>query len=166
MSIEHDYFGVIESDRTGALYWSETVEAGDQSVDVSLSAPAGASVDDASLDIAAAVISGLEDLDVSTRESIVGQLGSASSPVTRFVAGVLDEFDGDLEGYVAHDSGDREIDLLRSLELVRAWIHPHRAGEGEAFVTLEFSLDASRSDLVLLVQLTGRGEVVDIEFLE
>ena len=39
MAIEHDYFGLLSSGPDGSIFWSETVELGDQSVTVDLTAP-------------------------------------------------------------------------------------------------------------------------------
>jgi hypothetical protein len=39
MAIEHDYFGLLESGPDGSIFWSETVDFGDQRVTVDLTAP-------------------------------------------------------------------------------------------------------------------------------
>ena len=34
MAIEHDYFGILDQTASGGLAWDDTVELGDQAVDV------------------------------------------------------------------------------------------------------------------------------------
>ncbi|SEC57346.1 Protein of unknown function [Paramicrobacterium humi] len=165
MGIEHDYFGVIESDAAGGLYWSESVEAGDQEVDVSLSAPGGAQVTDDALEAAQAFIGALEDIDVRAREAMIGEISTASSDVAAYLLELDDVLGSDVEEYISRDSGDRAIDVLRSLELLRVALHPHQAGEGEAFATLEYALAPDETELSLLVHLSQRGESVGIELL-
>lgn len=166
MGIEHDYFGVIESDASGALYWSETVEAGDQTVDVTLSVPGGVSVTDEALDVAQAMISTLEGLDLRAREALVAELGTAASDVTAFLLEIDERLGPELSAFITRESGDRDIDVLRSLELLRTVFHPHQTGEGDTFVTLEFALAPDENELALLTHLSMRGEPVSIEFLD
>lgn len=59
MAIEHDYFGLLSSGPDGSIFWSETVELGDQSVTVDLTAPDQDDVSADALDIAASLIAGL-----------------------------------------------------------------------------------------------------------
>lgn len=165
MGIEHDYFGVIESDESGALYWSESVEAGDQTVDVSLAAPGGAQVTDDALEAAQALIGALEGVDLRAREAMIGEIGTASSDVTAYLLELDEVLGAEADGYISRDSGDRDIDVIRSLELLRVAIHPHQAGEGEAFATLEFALAPDETELSLLVHLSERGESVGVELL-
>ncbi|WP_437584727.1 DUF2004 domain-containing protein [Paramicrobacterium sp. CJ85] len=165
MGIEHDYFGVIESDESGALYWSETVDAGDQTVDVSLSAPAGVDVSEDSLEAAQVMIGALEGLDMRAREAIIAEIGAATSDVTAYLLEIDDILGPELSAYVTRESGDREIDIIRSLELLRVALHPHQSGEGEAFATLEFAIAPDDNELALLVHLSVRGESVAIELL-
>ena len=57
MAIEHDYFGLLSSGPDGSIFWSETVELGDQSVTVDLTAPDQDDVSADALDIAASLLS-------------------------------------------------------------------------------------------------------------
>ncbi|GAB2513483.1 DUF2004 domain-containing protein [Paramicrobacterium agarici] len=166
MGIEHDFFGVIESDASGSLYWSETVDAGDQTVDVSLSAPADTAVSDEALEVAQAMIATLEGLDMRAREALVAELGTPASDVTAFLLDIDEQFGPELASFITRESGDRDIDVLRSLELLRVVFHPHQVGEGDAFVSLEFALAPDESELALLVHLSIRGETVSTEYLD
>jgi len=165
MAVEHDYFGIIDSDSEGGLYWSDNAEVGDQVVDVSLSVPGGQAVSDDALDTAAAMIAALEDLDLRAREAMLSQLDSRGSDVARFVEESADELGDDLDDLLVDRSGDLEVDVIRSLRLIRAALHPHQSGEGQVFLSLEFALDPDTSDSALLTQLTVRGETVGIEII-
>lgn len=163
MGIEHDYFGVIESDAAGGLYWSETVDAGDQSVDVALSAPPGVEVSDDALEAAQVMIGALEGLDMRAREALITDLGATPSEVNAYLAELEDELGSVLPDYLSRESGDRDIDVIRSLDLMRVALHPHQTGEQDTFVTVEYALAPDETDLGLLVHLTQRGESVAIE---
>ncbi|WP_167131534.1 DUF2004 domain-containing protein [Paramicrobacterium chengjingii] len=165
MGIEHDYFGVIESDASGALYWSESVEAGDQAVDVSLSAPPQVTVSDEALEVAQAMIATLEGLDLRARESLVADLGTPASDVAAFLLEIEERFGAELSDFITRESGDLGIDVIRSLELLRVAFHPHQTGEGDTFVSLEFALAPDENDLALLVHLSMGGEPVSTDFL-
>ena len=85
MAIEHDYFGLLESGPDGSIFWSENVELGDQSVTVDLTAPDQDDVSEAALDVAAALISALEDIDRSARNAMVNELSDRTSEVTEYI---------------------------------------------------------------------------------
>src|SRR6478609_4295956 len=111
MAIEHDYFGLIGD------YWAERKEYGDQDVEVVLDAGAD-SVSTAALDVAATMVGELELIDDELRSAFVGQLDSGHSPVTLFLRAVLDGDEAETaEEAITRDSGDHDIDALRSLTL-------------------------------------------------
>ncbi|SFN52333.1 DUF2004 domain-containing protein [Mycetocola miduiensis] len=163
--IEHDFFGAIENDETGGLYWSETVEVGEQAVDVSVSAPGGAHLAPDALDNAAGVISSLEGLDLRAREAMLSDVDDRNSDVTQFIEQTVEEAGEDLVDLLVDHSGDNDVDIIRSLQLIRVAISPHQAGESAPFASFEFAFDPDNSDLALVVYLSNRGESVGIELL-
>jgi hypothetical protein len=160
MSIEHDYFGLIGD------YWSEQVQYGDQDVEVVLDADAGL-VSTASLDAAATMVGELELVDDEVRSHFVSQLDSGSSPVSRFLRSLLegegDDQDAAAEA-ISRDSGDRDIDALRSLTLVRVDLRPDADGEGEHFAELEYGLAPEEVDARLVAVIDVGRDVVDVRF--
>jgi len=160
MSIEHDYFGLIGD------YWSEQVQYGDQDVEVVLDADAGL-VSTVSLDAAATMVGELELVDDEVRSHFVSQLDSGSSPVSRFLRSLLegegDEQDAAAEA-ISRDSGDRDIDALRSLSLVRVDLRPDADGDGEHFAELEYGLAPEEVDARLVAVIDIGRDVVDVRF--
>ena len=160
MSIEHDYFGLIGD------YWSEQVQYGDQDVEVVLDADADL-VSTASLDAAATMVGELELVDDEVRSHFVSQLDSGSSPVSRFLRSLLegegDEQDAAAEA-ISRDSGDRDIDALRSLSLVRVDLRPDADGDGEHFAELEYGLAPEEVDARLVAVIDIGRDVVDVRF--
>ncbi|MFC5791894.1 DUF2004 domain-containing protein [Agromyces tardus] len=160
MSIEHDYFGLIGD------YWSEQVQYGDQDVEVVLDADADL-VSLASLDAAATMVGELELVDDEVRSHFVSQLDSGSSPVSRFLRSLLegegDDQDAAAEA-ISRDSGDRDIDALRSLTLVRVDLRPDADGEGEHFAELEYGLAPEEVDARLVAVIDVGRDVVDVRF--
>ncbi|MWB98274.1 DUF2004 domain-containing protein [Agromyces seonyuensis] len=158
MTLEHDYFGLIGD------YWSERRQFADQDVEVVLDADADFVSTDA-LDRAAGFISDLEDLDGEIREAFVGQLASSSSTVVAFLNAL---FDGDeetleiAEESITRDSGDQQIDALRSLSLVRVDLRPDADGGGESFAEFEYALAPEDLDDRLVIVLDITREVVDV----
>lgn len=158
MAIEHDYFGLIGD------YWSERKEYGDQDVEVVLDADAD-TVSSASLDAAAVMVGELELIDDELRSAFVTQLDSRSSPVTRFVRAVLDGDDAEAaDAAISRDSGDRDIDALRSLSLVRVDLRPDADGDGEVFAEFEYGLAPEELDARLVASIDIARDVVDVRF--
>ena len=158
MATEHDYFGLIGD------YWSERKEYGDQDVEVVLDAD-GDAVSSASLDVAATMVGELELIDDEVRSAFVGQLDSSHSPVTRFLRAVLEGEDSDsAEAAISRDSGDHDIDALRSLTLVRVDLRPEADGDGEVFAEFEYGLAPEELDARLLASIDIGREVVDVRF--
>ncbi|UCR89170.1 DUF2004 domain-containing protein [Mycetocola spongiae] len=163
MSLEHDHFGLLETGGPGGVYWSETVEFGDQAVSVSLSAEDAESVTEEALDTAAAMINSLEELDLRAREAMIAEISSGDSAVNAFIALHVEEQGEDLEDYFTHVSGDRDIDFLRSIQVIGVRFSPVGTGEDDAFVVFDYALSIDESDDILVVSLNNRGESVAIE---
>jgi hypothetical protein len=160
MAIEHDYFGVIGD------YWSEMIEYGDQRVEVVLEAEDDM-VRPASLDAAAVLVGELELVDDEVRGAFVGQLDSGSSPVMRFLDVLLDpdlEVAEEIDAAIGRDSGDRQVDALRSLSLVRVDLRPEADGDGEPFAEFEYALAPEDTDERLIAAIDIGRAVVDARF--
>jgi hypothetical protein len=160
MAIEHDYFGLIGD------YWSEQVQYGDQDVEVVLDAE-GDGVSDAALDAAARVVGELELVDDEVRSHFVSQLDSGSSPVSEFLRSLLEGDGDDAEAAtdaISRDSGDHDIDALRSLTLVRVDLRPEADGDGEHFAELEYGLAPEDVDARLVAVIDIARDVVDVRF--
>ncbi len=158
--MEHDYFGLVGD------YWSEDVEYGDQRVEVVLDADAD-TVALAALDVAATLVGELELVDDELRSAFVTQLDSGSSPVMRFLATVLDpdlEQAEEVEAAIGRDSGDRQIDALRSMSLIRVDLRPDADEPGDAFAEFEYGLAPEDTDERLVASIDLEREIVDVRF--
>ena len=85
MTIEHDFFGILGSDDDGEVYWSDSAELGDESVELDLSSPDEDSVSVEALDIAAAMIHAIEEIDSQARESLVADLSAEGSVTAKYI---------------------------------------------------------------------------------
>ncbi|WP_350349640.1 DUF2004 domain-containing protein [Agromyces sp. G08B096] len=160
MAIEHDYFGLVGD------YWSERKEYGDQDVEVVLDAD-GDGVSMAALDAAATMVGELELIDDELRSAFVTQLDSASSPVVRFLDVLLDpdlEQADEVDAAIGRESGDRQIDALRSMSLVRVDLRPDADEPGDAFAEFEFALAPEDTDERLIAAIDVEREIVDVRF--
>ena len=157
MAIEHDYFGLLESGPDGSIFWSETVDFADQRVTVDLTAPDQDDVSQAALDVAAAMISSLEQIDLTARNAMVAELDDRTSEVTEYLLQQQEAFGDDLEDVLVDISGDAHIDIIRSLQLVSMTILADEHGGADPFAVLEYALDTDATDEGLLVNLTGGG---------
>lgn len=158
--MEHDYFGLIGD------YWSEDVEYGDQRVEVVLDADAD-SVSNAALDAAATLVGELELVDDELRSAFVTQLDSSASPVVRFLAAMLDpelEQADEVEAAIGRDSGDRQIDALRSMSLSRVDLRPDADEPGDTFAQFEYGLAPEDTDARLVASIDIDREIVDVRF--
>lgn len=164
MTIEHDYFGILGSDDDGEIYWSDTTELGDQSVDIDVTAPDEAAVLVESLDIVAGMINAIEELDSQVRESLVADLSAEGSKTIEYITAVVDDMDSSaLDDAIIWDSGDRQIDFLRSIQVQRVTFMPHNAGNEERFALLEYSISPEDTDYVLMVTIDVHGDTIAVQ---
>ncbi|MGN6197370.1 DUF2004 domain-containing protein [Humibacter sp.] len=162
MAIEHDYFGIVEEDSTGGLYWSETVDVADQPVQVELTAPVADDVSESGLDAAATVIRSLEGLDARARDALIAELSQRGSVTTQYIDQRVDDMGESLLDLLVHNSGDIAMDVLRSLQLLTVALHP-QATDDEAFAIFTYSIDPDETDAVLQVSFDARGDVVAVD---
>lgn len=163
MAIEHDYFGVIGTDDTGAPVWGDTVEVAEQSVDVELGAASEEAVGDRALDAAAAILTDLERYDGKARDALVAELSERGSAAGGYVDEQLETLGESLLDVLVRTSGDIPLDVLRSLQLTRVVVRVDEDDDEGAFATLEYSLSTDDSEDILTVALNSTGEVVSIE---
>lgn len=162
MTIEHDFFGILGSDDdSGEVYWSDTAELGDQNVEIDVSSPEEDTVTVEALDIVAAMINSLEELDSRARESLVADLSAEVSVAGQFIAAQFEELDEEvLDDALIWDSGDKQIDFLRSIQLQRIGFHPHHIGNDEHFAVLDYSISPHDTDALLVVTLDLHGDTI------
>ncbi|GAB3802253.1 hypothetical protein GCM10028798_19060 [Humibacter antri] len=163
MAIEHDFFGIVEEDSTGGLYWSETVEVAEQPVQVELAAPVADDVAVSGLDAAAAVILSLEGLDTRARDALIAELSQRGSVTTQYIDQRMDDMGESLLDLLVHNSGDIAMDVLRSLQLLTVSLHPQATDDDEVFAIFTYSIDPDETDAVLQVSFDDRGDVVGVE---
>ncbi|MFC4242763.1 DUF2004 domain-containing protein [Gryllotalpicola reticulitermitis] len=171
MSVEHEFFGVVESTSGGGLYWDDTIEVGDQFVELALLADDEDLVTDSALDLAAAMVNGLEAFDARARDALVAELSERQSATTTFIDRQVDSRGEDLQtllGLMVDNSGDIAIDVLKSLQLMRVELRPEaaqlRSSSGdEAFARFDYSIDPDESDELLIVSFGADGDVIDVE---
>jgi hypothetical protein len=166
MAIEHDFFGLLESGPDGSIFWSETVELGDQAVTVDLTAPDQEDVSQAALDVAAALVSSLEAIDRSARSAMVDELSDRTSEVTEYILQQQEQQGDDLEALLVDISGDVHIDVIRSLQLMSMTILADEHGGSDPFAVLEYALDPDATDDVLLVNLDSDAAVLSVTSAE
>ncbi|CAI9386380.1 DUF2004 domain-containing protein [Microbacterium sp. T2.11-28] len=162
MAIEHDYFGLLESGPDGSIFWSEAIDFGDQRVTVDLTAPDQDDVSPAALDVAAAMISSLEAIDLQARNAMVSELDDRTSEVTEYILQQQEQMGEEIEDFLVDISGDVHIDVIRSLQLVSMTILADEHGGADPFAVLEYALDRDATDEVLLVNLTSDGAVQSV----
>ncbi|MFF2632152.1 DUF2004 domain-containing protein [Microbacterium sp. NPDC058021] len=166
MAIEHDYFGLLETGPDGSIFWSENVEFADQVVTVDLTAPDQDDVSSAALDVAAAMISTLETIDMSARNAMVTELDDRASEVTEYILQQQDRLGDTIEEYLVDISGDVHVDVIRSLQLMSMTILADEHGGTDPFAVLEYALDPDATDDVLLVNLASDGHVQSVTSAE
>lgn len=162
MAIEHDFFGLLESGPDGSIFWSENVEFGDQSVTVDLTAPDQDDVSIDALDVAAAMVSSLESIDLTARNAMVNELDDRTSEVTEYILQQQASFGDELEDLLVDVSGDTHIDVIKALQLVSMTILADEHGGADPFAVLEYALDPDATDEVLLVNLASDGRVQSV----
>ncbi|KAA9110781.1 DUF2004 domain-containing protein [Microbacterium rhizomatis] len=162
MAIEHDFFGLLESGPDGSIFWSENVEFGDQTVTVDLTAPDQDDVSQAALDVAAAMVSSIEAIDLAARNAMVSELDDRASEVTEYTLQQQEALGDAIEELLVDISGDTPIDIIRSLQLMSMTILADEHGGADPFAVLEYALDPDATDDVLLVNLSSEGEVQSV----
>lgn len=162
MAIEHDFFGLLKSGPDGSIFWSENVEFGDQSVTVDLTAPDQDDVSVDALDVAAAMISSLEAIDLAARNAMVNELDDRTSEVTEYILQQQATLGDELEDLLVDASGDTHIDVIKSLQLMSMTILADEHGGADPFAVLEYALDPDATDDVLLVNLASDGQVQSV----
>ncbi len=162
MAIEHDYFGLLSSGPDGSIFWSETVELGDQAVTVDLTAPDQDDVSPDALDIAAALISGLEEVDGTARRGMLAEVDDRASEVTEYILQQQEAYGNELEDVLVDVSADPAVDIIRSMRLMSMTILADEHGGSEPFAVLEYALDPDNTDDVLLVNLSSDGSVQSV----
>ena len=162
MAIEHDYFGLLESGPDGSIFWSEAIDFGDQRVTVDLTAPDQDDVSPAALDVAAAMISSLEHIDLQARNAMVAELDDRTSEVTEYILQQQEQLGDEIEDFLVDASGDVHMDVIRALQLVSMTILADEHGGSDPFAVLEYALDRDATDEVLLVNLTSDGAVQSV----
>ncbi|WP_460774164.1 DUF2004 domain-containing protein [Microbacterium sp. GXF7504] len=162
MAIEHDFFGLLESGPDGSIFWSETVVFGDQSVTVDLTAPDQDDVSQAALDVAAALVSSLETIDLIAREAMVSELGDRTSEVIEYILQQQEAHGDDIVDFLVDESGDVQIDIIKALRLMSLTILADEHGGADPFAVLEYALDTDATDDVLLVNLDSEGRVQSV----
>ena len=162
MAIEHDFFGLLESGPDGSIFWSENVEFGDQSVTVDLTAPDQDDVSIDALDVAAAMISSLETIDLAARNAMVNELDDRTSEVTEYILQQQATLGDELDDLLSDPSGDTHIDVIKSLQLMSMTILADEHRGTDPFAVLEYALDPDSTDDVLLVNLASDGQVQSV----
>ncbi|WP_424935581.1 MULTISPECIES: hypothetical protein [Bacteria] len=162
MAIEHDFFGLLSSGPDGSIFWSEIVEFGDQVVTVDLTAPDQDDVSREALDIAATLVSGIENVDRSAREAMLSEVDDRTSEVTEYILQQQEAYGEELVDVLVDVSGDAAVDIVRSLRLMSMTILADEHGGSEPFAVLEYALDADATDDVLLVNFGSDGGVLSV----
>jgi hypothetical protein len=163
MAIEHEFFGIIDDTASGGLAWQDSVELGDQSVELELQADRESAVTESSLDSAAALIHALEGFDARARDALVAQLSERASETVNYIDQQMDEMGESLLDLLVHNSGDIAVDVLRSLQLMRVSLFPEHSDEEDVFATFDYSISPDDTDSVLIVSFDIRGDVVAVE---
>lgn len=162
MAIEHDYFGLLESGPDGSIFWSEVIDLGEQRVTVDLTAPDQDDVSLTALDVAAAMITSLEDIDMRSRNAMVTELDDRTSEVTEYILQQQEVLGEDIDDLLVDVSGDVHMDVIRSLQLMSMTILADEHGGKDPFAVLEYALDPDSTDDVLLVNLDVDGSVQSV----
>jgi hypothetical protein len=163
MAIEHDFFGIIDETASGGLAWQDTVELGDQAVEIDLQADAESRVTEYALDSAAALLHALEGFDARARDALVAQLSDRASETVNYVDQQVDDMGESLLDLLVHNSGDIQVDVLRSLQLMRIALFPENSDEDDVFATFDYSISPDDTDSILIVSFDIRGDVVAVE---
>jgi hypothetical protein len=129
---------------------------------VDLTAPDQDDVSADALDIAAGLIAGLENVDATARRGMLAEVDDRTSEVTEYILQQQEVFGDDLPDVLIDVSGDAAVDIIRSLRLMSMTILADEHGGSEPFAVLEYALDDSATDDVLLVNLGSDGSVQSV----
>lgn len=166
MALEHDYFGIIDETSDGGLFWADTVELGDQTVELELAADDESAVSEISLDSAAAIVHALVGFDARARDALGAQLGERQSVTKQYIETNVEQLGDSLLDLLVYNSGDIAVDVLRSLQLMKVGFFPERSDEEEAFAIFEYSIAPDDTDSLLIVSFDIRGDVVAVDMGE
>ncbi|MGF3055475.1 DUF2004 domain-containing protein [Microbacterium sp. YY-01] len=162
MAIEHDYFGVLTAGPDGSIFWTDEVEFGDHVVTVDLTAPDEDAVVAEALDLAAALITGIENIDMAARRAMLAEIDDRTSEVTEFVLQQQEELGEDLYDFLVDISGDDAVDIIRSLRMLTMTILADEHDGSDAFAVLEYLLDQDSDESTLLVNFSADGSVLSV----
>jgi len=70
----------------------------------------------------------------------------------------------DIDAAIGRESGDRQVDALRSMSLVRVDLRPDADEPGDAFAEYEYALAPDDTDERLIVAIDLEREIVDVRF--
>ena len=166
MTIEHDYFGIIDETADGGLAWTDAADVAEQVVELELQAADESAVSEFALDSAAAMIHALDGFDSRARDSLIAELSSRASATTSYIDDHVEKLGDTLLDLLVYSSGDIPVDVLRSLQLVRVVFQPEHADEEEVFATFDYSISPDETDALLTVSFDIRGDVVSIDTQE
>ncbi|MDR6865973.1 hypothetical protein J2Y69_000558 [Microbacterium resistens] len=162
MAIEHDFFGLLSSGPDGSIFWSEIVEFGDQVVTIDLTAPDQDDVSAEALDIAAALVTGIESVDMTARNAMLDEVDDRTSEVTEYILQQQQAYGEELVEVLVDVSGDAAVDIIRSLRLMSMTILADEHGGSEPFAVMEYALDTDTTEDVLLVNFGSDGAVLSV----
>lgn len=160
--MEHDYFGALDVEADGTLYWSETVELANEPVSVDLNASSRDSLSGDALDACAVMLNNLEDYDMLARQAMLAQLDDRASDVTEFILRQQEELGEEIDEFLVDISGDVPVDVIRSLHLISLNFSLDAWGTKEPFAVMEFALDEYESNDVLLAHFDSATEVSSV----
>jgi hypothetical protein len=93
---------------------------------------------------------------------MLAEVDDRTSEVTEYILQQQETFGEDLEEVLVDVSGDAAVDIIRSLRLMSMTILADEHGGSEPFAVLEYALDDSSTDDVLLVNLGSDGSVQSV----
>ena len=93
---------------------------------------------------------------------MVAELSERTSEVTEYILQQQEELGEELEDVLVDISGDVQIDVIRSLQLMSMTILADEHGGSEPFAVLEYALEPDSADDVLLVNVSSDGDVLSV----
>ena len=107
-------------------------------------------------------IAGIENVDDVPRRGMLAEVDDRTSEVTEYILQQQEAYGDELEEVLVDVSGDAAVDIIRSLRLMSMTILADEHGGSEPFAVLEYALDATTTDDVLLVNLGSDGSVQSV----